>query len=491
MGFLSSLFGGGKDEAADARNDAREAQYEYTIRNNQRTYDYAVQETLNNAQNIGDNIAFQNAEREKAYGFELALRAHNYKTQMKAWSKSEMLFKRNNQLIGLGERIAVESEHRWLEERFIEAAFTNMDLMLALQKTQWDSSILNAQNINKWNDRAGKAALANRNVLMELDQTVGRAQLEMMGIAINFNKAYKDALVQRKQTGIQYSDSLRRGQIENEANRIQLEERNADIAFQRQNLYVEGLRASGAASATGQVGRTAAKQVQSVVADIGRNEMVLYQAASTASDQFKNAAKQINSNLMTAGQRFNLENQNTRNQLQFAAETAVQNKNTLNQNIQFQYQQGYQKQLEIFQGLQIANYDFNITGAKIAGDLNYAQTETLLGRQKVARSLDSAMKQTAVNLKKIRLDKWQALVNNEANRMIKPEIPPAPPAPTPIPTPTLMLPFRPTDPPEPVYESERASGGGLLGGIARVAGAIVGKSNPVTGAVIGGIGSLL
>ena len=92
----------------------------------------------------------------------------------------------------------------------------------------------------------------------------------------------------------------------------------------------------------------------------------------------------------------------------------------------------------------------------------------------LAESILSAKKQSAVNIKKIKLDKYGGDLQAEANRMLKPEIMPALPKPIKLPKTKFQNPRKPRKPPKPIKGATTNAGAisGAVSGLQGMAGAI-------------------
>jgi hypothetical protein len=79
-------------------------------------------------------------------------------------------------------------------------------------------------------------------------------------------------------------------------------------------------------------------------------------------------------------------------------------------------------------------------------------------------SMNSAFKQHSTNIKRINLNKFEADMNADMARMLKPEMLPALPEPLALPRPEYQKVYKPKKPPKPIKGV--ATGGGLTAGIA-------------------------
>ena len=89
----------------------------------------------------------------------------------------------------------------------------------------------------------------------------------------------------------------------------------------------------------------------------------------------------------------------------------------------------------------------------------------------LAESILSAKKQSAVNVKKIKLDKYGGDLQAEANRMLKPEIMPALPKPLPLPKTKFQNPRKPRKPPKPI-KGATTNAGAISGAVSGLQGAV-------------------
>jgi hypothetical protein len=132
-----NIFGGASQDAAQNRAtriayDTAMDNWKYTNKEGERDYRY---------QKKGVEIARQNEVAERSwrdttaisdYNHGMAIRDYEYKNQMRAYNKSEQTYRQQLNFNNMAAQVAMESEDRWLDERFKETAFQNQDLFVQM-----------------------------------------------------------------------------------------------------------------------------------------------------------------------------------------------------------------------------------------------------------------------------------------------------------------------------------------------------------------------
>jgi hypothetical protein len=147
VGAATSMYGGAAEDSA--RNKATRIafksamdQWRYTNQQGKRDYNFAVR---------GVNIARQNEAAERGwrdqtalldYQHGMAIRDYEYGMQMRAYNKSEETYKKQLNFNNMAAQVALESEDRWLDERFKETAFANQDLIVQLLQEEGKASLV-------------------------------------------------------------------------------------------------------------------------------------------------------------------------------------------------------------------------------------------------------------------------------------------------------------------------------------------------------------
>ena len=157
VGAAANMIGGAAEDSA--ANEATKInfksamdQWRYTNREGERDYRY---------QKKGVEIARENERNERAwrdqtalldYQHGMAIRDYEYNMQMRAYNKSEETYRQQLNFNNMAAQVAMESEDRWLNERFQETAFANQDLMVQLLQEEGKAALLQSGR------SAGKAA---------------------------------------------------------------------------------------------------------------------------------------------------------------------------------------------------------------------------------------------------------------------------------------------------------------------------------------------
>lgn len=193
--LISGAIGIAGGMASDAAaNAAMERQYEYDTK----VWKFNWQESKRDYKHAkrGVNIARKNEAAERGWRDEtalndwnhgMAIRDYEYNMQMKAYNKSEDTYKQQLNFNNMAASVAMESENRWLDERFTEAAFQNQDLLVQSLQLEGEAALTQSGN------SAGKAiqsamAQAGRNQAI-LAESITSAQKQS---AVNMKKIQSD-----------------------------------------------------------------------------------------------------------------------------------------------------------------------------------------------------------------------------------------------------------------------------------------------------------
>ena len=150
------LFGGMAQDSA--QNDATRAQDAY----NQQTWKYNWKESQRDYEHAskGVQIRRRNERKERRsrdktalndWNHGMAIRDYEHNMQMRAYNKSEQTYKDQLNFNNMAASVAMESENRWLDERFTEAAFQNQDIIVQQLQAEGEAQLLQSGN------SAGKA----------------------------------------------------------------------------------------------------------------------------------------------------------------------------------------------------------------------------------------------------------------------------------------------------------------------------------------------
>ena len=157
--LISGAIGVAGGMASDsAQNAAMEAQYGY----DKQVWKYNWQESRRDYRHAkrGVNIARRNEAAERGWRDQtalndwnhgMAIRDYEHNMQMRAYNKSEQTYKEQLNFNNMAASVAMESENRWLDERFTEAAFQNQDIIVQQLQAEGEAQLLQSGN------SAGKA----------------------------------------------------------------------------------------------------------------------------------------------------------------------------------------------------------------------------------------------------------------------------------------------------------------------------------------------
>lgn len=157
-----------QNSANAATNKYNSQLYRYNWREAKRDYRFA---------NRGVDIARQNESAERGwrdqtalldYQHGMAIRDYEYGMQMRAYNKSEETYKQQLNFNNMAAQVAMESEDRWLDERFKETAFANQDLMVQLLQEEGKAGLVQSgRSAGKAVQSAMAAAGRNQAILVE------------------------------------------------------------------------------------------------------------------------------------------------------------------------------------------------------------------------------------------------------------------------------------------------------------------------------------
>ena len=150
------LFGGMAEDSA--ANDARDAQYAYdqkqwnfNWKESQREYEHAREGVQIAKGNERAERQWRNDTARQDWKHGMRIRKYEHKMQMRAYNKSEENYKEQLNFNNMAASVAMESENRWLDERFTEAAFQNQDIIVQQLQAEGEAQLSQSGN------SAGKA----------------------------------------------------------------------------------------------------------------------------------------------------------------------------------------------------------------------------------------------------------------------------------------------------------------------------------------------
>ena len=478
-------------------------------------YDHALDILDTKKKNDLENKKYSDDTAKQAHGYQVSIQDYEFKKKQEAYLKSEDTYGKQLGFNEVEYRLALENEQMVLDEEFLGVAFDNASLIQDLYETTGESGYEDAFIKLGLKDAQGQAGYQTTQQLTNLEKTVSDSEFAKADIELDlinksgtskFNKALIAQDVLTKEGTSRY-DKLgidldiknveSNAEFQNNLLRRELSDAKAQSAHQKTEDTVKALRAAGQAQ-VGQAGRSQGKVIQSVFAELGRQQayqvesIVRGQAAAEArAKQNKITALNTTSKARIAKNKIDM------NSLDTLAKADLQTKE-INRDLKMSDQKGELNldkiRKEVLDASNVTNLgvkeiqrSLENTQTKAGFDLNkgdwglanvgsrFKQNQGILKAQ-----LDSAVRASVMTQKDYTLAKLAADFQADANRMAKPDRPPSIPAPIPLPLTEYEDPLAPTPPPEPIKGAKADSNSALnaassiVGGIAAGAGTAAG-----------------
>ena len=423
--------GGGTNDIINHQNEQIQKQYEYDLQAYQ--YQYGLQRNEN-----GDFVQIMDPDGTKAgvipnqyeyaqQGLQLRKEAdqetrdyqqetarQNWEQgksmQQFTWDQEDSFYRKNidqyNKQLDFNEleyADALSRENVVLDEKFIGAAFENQGLIQDLYEQTGTAGFAKTQSKLGLLSKENTAAYQKAKALTNLKQNakgaefqVGGEQLEILNrrggtqyqqATIAQSLAEKEGNRRFQKAGILLDTKIQTqaADYQNEMIRRQFREKNAETAHRIEEQTIKGLQASGQAQLT-QAGRSQGKAVQSIMAELGRNNA--YLADSLVRGQ------------QTAEARMKQNKINNLNVIQKAAQAEQQ--------IDFSSLQDINKSLmamsEADRNLKIGDAKSQLNMDEIRQSLVNNLENTTLDVENIEENLLQAQTETGVDLKKIDFD---------------------------------------------------------------------------------------
>ena len=492
-------------------NDPETLKNDLTLGKQWTEYDHALDILDTKKENDLANKKYQDDTAKQAHDFQVSIQDYEFKKQQEAYLKSEDTYAKQLGFNEVEYKLALDNEQMVLDEEFLGVAFDNASLIQDLYETTGEAGYEDAFIKLGLKDAQGQAGYQTTQQLTNLEKTVSDSEFSKADIELDlinksgtskFNKALIAQDVLTKEGTSRY-DKLgidldiknvdSNAEFQNNLLRRELSDAKAQSAHQKTEDTVKALRAAGQAQ-VGQAGRSQGKVIQSVFAELGRQQayqvesIVRGQAAAEArAKQNKITALNTTSKARIAKNKIDM------NSLDTLAKADLQTKE-INRDLKMSDQKGELNldkiRKEVLDASNVTNLgvkeiqrSLENTETKAGFDLNkgdwglanvgsrFKQNQGILKAQ-----LDSAVKASVMTQKEYTLAKLAADFQADANRMGKPERPPSIPAPIPLPLTKYEDPLAPTPPPEPIKGAKADSNSALnaassiVGGIAAGAG---------------------
>ena len=265
-----------------------------------------------------------------------------------------------------------------------------------------------------YQDKLLSIGFQNEELLTKYYEGGEELALETRGLTQGLKEARTKSALQIKEVGVNREMDLLNDALDKAGLRDGMAATKADAAFKVQGMRSELLQKEGQIRNMGQVGRSAEKAMQAVLANHGNAQMALYNSVANAESKYSLDLKKL------AGA---LKNKTEMSQLQLDNITnALVNAET-----------------------QIAMSEEG-TGLKFSS----LQSSTQSGQRQLKQSLISAGEQNLADRNKIGMDKYQADVKAAGALKSRPSAPPQQKLPLLLPDTVYQKPMKPIDKPLPV-----------------------------------------
>ena len=426
---------GGTNQKIKDQNKAVEKQYDYdkdyykfNIKQNELNYADAVAKgELKQAQLDAQN-KFKNSIAKQQYEYQSKLQAFNFKNEKKAYKQGVKDFKKQKGLNQLAGQIAKQAENNKLDEALIGTKFGLQDITTELQQA------INEKNFGVKTEQ-NKIAAAQAELQIDKDQiALDEDFAEDMAdekLAVN---AFQQDQIDEEIDFITDKSEWEQAKVNNSYAQTQAKNYN-----DRLKAMIQMKKDLGTARASGQTGRSARRNRNSILADYGRkigeeiDNLVFAQedrdqsiTAITTTAEFDTASKNLSKDILEEeADMINLQEAKTLDDLA-------------------------NKESKLDQAFSDLQTQANENIQQLKDKLGFKKTVLKQDKAELKTSLQSAKYQIQLNKQQIKLDKYGANLAAQAKVPLKPQVPPALPKPLKAPKTKLPMPLAPIKPPEPI-----------------------------------------
>ena len=265
-----------------------------------------------------------------------------------------------------------------------------------------------------YQDQLISIGFQNKDLLTKYFEGGESAVLETKGLTDKVTQAKAVEQLQIKETGINREFDLINNALDKAGLRDGMAATMADAAFKAQGMKVENIQKLGQQKALGQVGRSAEKAMQAILANYGNAQMALMESVSSSKSKYNLDVERLAAALENKTKLTNLQYSNIANQLSTVQKDAGR--------------------------------------AQEGIDMKFSQlkTATDFGRVQLQQSMISACEQNEADRQRIGMDKYQADINASGSLKTIPTAPPQQKMPLMLPDTVYNRPMQPTDRPLPV-----------------------------------------
>ena len=306
------------------------------------------------------------------------MRLYSYAKEAEAYNASVKSYYEQLDFNNIAEELTLNDTARAYQDQLISIGFQNKDLL------------------NKYLEGGELSALETKGLTDKVTQAKAVEQLQI------------------RETGINREFDLINAELDKVGLRDGMAATKADAAFKIQGMRTENVQKVGQQKAMGQVGRTAEKAIQAILANHGNAQMALLESVSSAESSYNLDLKKLSEALKNKTKLTNLQYSNITNQLTTARQDAAR-----------------------------AQEGVGLKFGQLKGQTDY-------GRVQLQQSLISAGEQNEADKQRIGMDKYQADINASASLKSVPKAPPQQKLPLMIPDTVYNKVLTPVDKPLPV-----------------------------------------
>ena len=374
----------GVDERQDSQNVINQQfDYDNEIYSWQRAQDWSTYYNTLEAQYVQqlneDTVnRFKNQMAFNVWQDKENMRLYSYAKEAEAYNASVDSYYEQLDFNNIAEELTLNDTARAYQDQLTSIGFQNKDL------------------INKYLEGGESAALETKGLTDKVTQAKAVEQLQI------------------RETGINREFDLINGVLDKAGLRNGMAATKADAAFKMQGMRTENVQKVGQQKAMGQVGRSAEKAIQAILANHGNAQMALLESVSSAESNYNLDLKKLSETLKHKTKLTNLQYANIANQLTTTTTDAAR------------AQEG------------------------IGMKFGQLKKQTDYGRVQLQQSLISAGEQNEADKQRIGMDKYQADINASASLKSVPKAPPQQKLPLLIPDTVYNKVLKPIDKPLPV-----------------------------------------
>lgn len=390
------------DKAVQKTQKSNKRQWRFDWRESKRQYKYQKESQEILKRNTEANLQFQDDSRFQEWEYGMGIRDYQFSQETRAYDESVNRATKQKSFNELAEEQAFIEQDRYLQETLIGIGFGEQQMMMDFAAANAGLEVKRGQAKARAGVQQAQLTGGAEFAKMRKQAEAGVTQAQLTGGA-SFAKMSKQAEAGslKQRLGAETELSIRKART--------------DTVLERQQGRIEALKATGAALAAGQAGRSARKVAQGIAAEAGARE-----AAGT--EQF----------LLT---------EEAALQKQFFDVMGIDQQLTLdtmgiNQKLMFDQQNVVQQLL--------------FTEQEVALDLDKLNNQLYLDKAQIATARDNLRVSDQNVRRRIALERKQADMIADASILLKPEIAPPLPKPVALPRPEWNEVYKPERPPEPI-----------------------------------------